>query len=157
MLKESVPSFLLFLVLQCFPESLAEAMFVFSVVGLRLEPGRLLLVAVFQTLSNLVLLLPISFGVHTVFLIITLTFYVRVATGARLSRVLMAVVGCFIIVGFSELLYIAPLLHLTGIKYVTVAMSPALSALFTLPYDALLAALALLIGRRRGNSGDSAA
>lgn len=132
-------------------------MFVFSVVGLRLEPGRLLLVAVFQTLSNLVLLLPISFGVHTVFLIVTLTFYIRVATGARLSRVLLAVVGCFVIVAVAEVSYLAPLLHLTGIKYETVAMSPALSALFTLPYDALLAALALLIGRRRRNSGGPAA
>ncbi|OAT87051.1 hypothetical protein [Desulfotomaculum copahuensis] len=153
MLKESVHNFFLLMVLQGFPESLAMTMFVFSFVGLRLEPGKILLVALLQTATNLVLLLPIAFGVHTILLIFALAFYVRLATDARLSKVMVAVVGCFVIVGVTEFLYISPLLHLTGLSYVTVTASPGLSALFSLPYDVLLVVMALVKNQRNKKAG----
>lgn len=153
MLKESVHNFFLLMVLQGFPESLAMTMFVFAFADLRLEPGKILLVALFQTATNLVLLLPVAFGVHTILLIFALTFYVRVAADARLSRVLVAVVGCFLIVGIAELLYVNPLLHITGIKFESSVKSPVISALFSLPYDVLLVIIALVKNNRNKKYG----
>ncbi|MEW6574693.1 MAG: hypothetical protein AB1374_13805, partial [Bacillota bacterium] len=50
------------MLLQDFPESVVSTLFVFSFVNLRLRDRRILYIALLQTVTNLVRLLPIAFG-----------------------------------------------------------------------------------------------
>jgi len=143
MLSESLTHALTALVLQDFPESLVEAMVVFSLLNIRLRDRRILAVAVLQTLTNLVRYLPIAFGMHSVILIISLAVYTRLLTGTRLSRTFLAVLVCFAIVMVAELTYSVPLLRLTGLTYEGSFANPFLRAAFALPYEALLLLVAL--------------
>lgn len=129
--------------LQDFPESLVETMLVFSILNLRLRDKKVLYIALLQAVTNLVRLLPVAFGMHSVILIISLAMYTRLFTGAQLSRVFAAVLICFAVVAAAEVAYAGPLLRLTGLTYETVFADPFLRAAFALPYEVLLLALSL--------------
>jgi hypothetical protein len=129
--------------LQDFPEALVSALFVFSMLNLRLWDKKVLAVAVLQTLTNLVRLLPIAFGIHTVILIFSLAAYTRLLTGARLSRILIAVLLCIGILLAAESIYAVPLLNFTGLSYEEAFANPFLRAAFSLPYEIILLLLAL--------------
>ena len=116
---------------------------VFSLLNLRLRDKRVLFIALLQTVTNLVRLLPIAFGIHSVVLIISLATYTRLFTGARLSRTFATALVCFVILIALEMVYIRPLLNLTGLSYETVFTSPFLRAAFALPYEVILLLLAL--------------
>lgn len=130
------------LLLQDFPESLVEALFVFSLLNLRLRDKGVLYVALLQTVTNLVRLLPVAFGIHTVILMISMVVYTRLFTGARLSRIFAAFLICIVIIATAELIYAMPLLRLTGITYETMFSNPFLRAAFALPYEIILLLLA---------------
>ncbi|MEW6447738.1 MAG: hypothetical protein AB1426_06585 [Bacillota bacterium] len=138
------------LVLQDFPESLVMTLAVFSFINLRLCDKRILYVALLQSVTNLVRLLPIVFGIHTVILAVTLSIYTRIFTGVRLSRILAAVLVCIAIVTAMEMIYLEPLLNATKIPYETVFASPLLRAVFALPYELVLLLVAL--GKNHFNS-----
>lgn len=143
MVHETFPNLLWALMLQDFPESLVIALFVFSMLNLRLWDKRVLAVAALQTLTNLVRLLPIAFGMHTAILTISLATYTRLFTGARLSRILNAVLICLGITVAAELIYVVPLLRLTGLSYAEMFANPFSRAAFGLPYEIVFLLLAL--------------
>lgn len=144
MFKETFPGIIYALLLQDFPESLVETMAVFSLLNLRIKDRKILAIALLQTLTNLVRLLPIAFGVHSVILILSLAAYTRLFTRAQLSKIFLAVVVCFALIATAELTYLQPLLNLTGLEYEEVFANPFLRAAFALPYTVLLLVLALV-------------
>ena len=143
MTEKTWASFILSLLLQDFPESLVITMFVFSFLNRRLRDKKVLYVALLQTVTNLVRLLPIAFGVHSVILIITLALYTRLFTKAPLSKTFLAVLISFALIALAELAYTKPLLNYTDLSYEEVFANPFLRAVFALPYEIFLLGLAL--------------
>lgn len=143
MFEETFPSILYALLLQDFPESLVETMAVFSLLNLRIKDRKVLAIALLQTLTNLVRLLPIAFGMHSVILILSLAVYTRIFTRARLSKIFLAVLVCFALIATTELIYARPLLNFTGLEYEEVFANPFLRAAFALPDIVVLLVVAL--------------
>jgi hypothetical protein len=141
--KENFPNIIYALLLQDLPESLVVVLFIFSILNLRLRDKKILYVALIQTITNLIRLLPVAFGVHSVILIITLALYTRLFTKAQLSKIFMAVLICFAVIALAELTYVKPLLNLTNLTYETAFANPFLRAAFALPYEIILLALSL--------------
>ena len=153
MVKEPLNVLVWALLMQDFPESLVLTLAVLSILNLRLWTKRTLFIALLQTATNLVRRLPIAFGMHTAILLISLVLYTHALTGARLSRVFLAALLCFSLVIAAELLYLKPLLSVTGLNYEEAFANPFWRAAFALPYEVLLLALALVkdcCNRRRG-------
>jgi len=151
--EERFPDLLYALALQDFPESLVMALVVLSFLNYRLLAPRTFFIALLQTGTNLVRLLPIVFGMHSVVLVISLTLYTRAFTRARLTQILYAVLVCFAITLGLEFLYAKPLLSLVGISYEHAFANPFYRALFAAPYEAVLLIVALVkntYNRRRG-------
>jgi len=90
--KENLPNIIYALLLQDLPESLVVVLFIFSILNLRLRDKKILFIAFLQAITNLVRILPIAFGMHSVILIITLALYTRLFTKAQLSKIFY---GCF--------------------------------------------------------------
>jgi len=153
LVEERFPGLLYALALQDFPESLVMTLVVLSFLNYRLLRPRTFYIALLQTATNLVRLLPIVFGMHSVVLVVSLALYTRFFTGARITRVFYAVFICFAITLVTELLYLGPVLGLTGISYPQAFANPFYRALFAAPYEAVLLAVALAVNaynRRRG-------
>lgn len=134
---------LLALPIQDLPESIAMAMAVFAFLGLPLEWKKIAAVALLQTLTNLVRLLPIAFGMHTVILTISLVIYTRLFTGAKLSRIFLSVITCLIVVFVVEMVTFRPLIAVSKLSYEEIVKSPLLRGLCSLPYEIVLVLLAL--------------
>lgn len=133
MAHETFPNLFYALLLQDLPESLALTLAVFSLLNLKLYDKRVLWIALLMTLINLVRLLPIAFGMHSVILIISLGILISVFTGIKLSRVFIAVLICFAVIATAESIYVEPLIKLTGLKYEVVFNNPFLRSAFALP------------------------
>lgn len=133
MVHETFPNILYALLLQDFPESVAVTMAVFSLINFRLWDRRLLWVALLLTFTNLVRLLPIAFGMHSVILIIGSAILTCIFTKAKLSKIFLAVLVCYAVIATSELIYVKPLLNMTGLSYDTVFHNPFLRSAFALP------------------------
>lgn len=133
MAHETFPNLFYALLLQDLPESLALTLAVFSLLNLRLRDKRVLWIALLMTLINLVRLLPVAFGMHSVILAISLAILVSFFTKVKLSRALIAVLISFAVIVTAELIYMGPLLNLTGLKYEVVFNNPFLRSAFALP------------------------
>jgi len=144
---------LLNLILQDFPESLVNALACFAFLKLRFEWKKILIIALLQTITNLVRLLPIAFGMHTIILLISLTIYIRIFTRLSLLNIFTATTSCFLIVVVLELIYIKPLLNITHLSYEYTASVPVLRAAFTLPYELVLLVLALFLNHKNKKMG----
>jgi len=129
--------------IQALPESIVCTMVVFSFLCLRFDLKKIASIALLQTVTNLVSLFPIAFGVHTVVLIISLAVYVHLITQVRLSRVFLAVFGAIVISGLVQIIYSMPLLRITGRTYEEVFASPVLREVYSIPYQLVLLAVAL--------------
>ncbi|MEW6172460.1 MAG: hypothetical protein AB1510_05245 [Bacillota bacterium] len=143
MTHETMPNLLYALLLQDFPESLVVVLFVFSFLNLRLRDKRVIILAVLQTISNLVRLLPLANMMHTAIIVVLLAMYVRFFTGIKLSRIFIAILVCLIFNLVLELIYFEPLLKFTGIPYETVFANPFLRSAFALPFEIVIGLTAL--------------
>ncbi|AEG16345.1 hypothetical protein Desku_2834 [Desulfofundulus kuznetsovii DSM 6115] len=143
MFGETLAQALLALPVQDLPESITMTMAVFALLGLPLEWKKIAAVALLQTATNLVRLLPIAFGMHTVILTISLVIYTRLVTGAKPSRVFFAVLVCFIVISLVELISVKPLMAISNLSYEQAVKNPLLRGLFSLPYEIALLMLAL--------------
>ncbi|HOV79671.1 MAG TPA: hypothetical protein PK728_06140 [Bacillota bacterium] len=130
---------LLNLIFQDFPESLIFAVVCFILLNLRLEWKKVLLVALLQTFTNLVRLLPIAFGMHTVILTISLVFYIRIMTNSQLSKIFIAAITCMVVLITSQIIYLKPMMSLFNLDLQGVNSNPFYRAVFSIPeYIALL-------------------
>ncbi len=142
-----------FLLLNALPESLVHAMFVFGILNLRFDVRWILAVAGLQTVTNLIMFLPINAFVHSIIMIFTLALYTFIITRARLSQALLAALICITITILAEIAYSGLLLQLTGLTVNAVRNNPFLISAFAVPYELLFLALALAknhYNRRRG-------
>ncbi|SHI37770.1 hypothetical protein [Desulfofundulus thermosubterraneus] len=143
MFGETLPQALLALPVQDLPESIVMTMAVFALLGLPLEWKKITAVALLQTATNMVRLLPIAFGMHTVILTISLAIYTRMFTGVKLSKIFLAIVICFIVIFTVELISVKPLMTMSNLSYEQAVKNPLLRGLFSLPYEVALLMLAL--------------
>lgn len=139
---------LLNLLLQDFPEGITVVMACFALLKLKFEWKKIFILALLWAITNLVRLLPITFGIHTIILTIMLTIYLRIFTRAKLLDIFKATILCLLIVGSLEIIYFKPLLHVTHFSYDYVDSVPILRSLFTLPYELVLLALAVFLNFR---------
>lgn len=153
MVKEGFPALIYAFFLQDFPESLVLTLAVFSILGLKLRDKRIIYISLLQTLTNLVRILPIAFGMHSVLLLFSLVLYTRLFTQQPLSRIFLAGLICFTTLATTELIYTKPLLNWTGLSYTQAFSNPFLRAAFALPGEITLLAVALgknYYNRRKG-------
>lgn len=130
---------ILSLLLQDFPESIIFAVICFILLNLKLDWRNILIIAFLQAFTNLVRLLPIAFGMHTVILTFSLVLYIRLVTKLKLSKIFMAVTTCMLVVIVAQMIYLKPMMKLFNLDYQNIALSPFYRAVFTLPsYVALL-------------------
>lgn len=130
---------LLNLILQDFPESIIFAFVCFTLLNFKLEWKKIFIVSLLQTLTNLVRLLPIAFGMHTLILTISLVLYISLITKLRLSKVFIAVIICMVIVVISQAIYYYPMLRFFNLDIQDVVSNPITRAIFSVPeYIALL-------------------
>ncbi|MEW6183446.1 MAG: hypothetical protein AB1500_09785 [Bacillota bacterium] len=139
----SFPNELYALLLQDFPENLVMTLFVFSMLNLRLWDKRVIAISSLQSVTNLIRLLPIANGLHSIILLISLVIYTQFFTNKSLSKIFAVVLILFIIAGGLELTYSGALLKLTGLSYETAFANPFLRAGFALPYEIILLLLSL--------------
>lgn len=132
------------LLAQDLPESIVFTLVVFSFLCLRFDFKKIAAIAVLQSATNLVRLLPVAFGVHSVILIISLAIYVHLIARVRLSRVFLAVLGAFVICCLAEMIYSVPLMKITGRTYEEAFANPMLRELYSIPYQLVLLAVALV-------------
>ncbi|HOV79670.1 MAG TPA: hypothetical protein PK728_06135 [Bacillota bacterium] len=127
------------LILQDFPESLIITLICFDLLNLKFVFKKIMIISLLQTLTNLVRLLPIAFGMHTIILTISLALYIRITTGKKLSSIFLAVITCVFVILASQAVYFKPMLNYLGVSYQDMVWSPVLRAVFSLPeYAALL-------------------
>lgn len=129
--------------IQDIPESIIMTLVVFSFLCLRFEWRKVLPIAFLQAAINFVRLLPLAAGMHSVILIISLAILVSFFTNTRLSKVFVAVLTCFIIFLGVEIAYTVPLLKFSGFNYETAFANPFTRALFSLPYEIIMLAVAM--------------
>ncbi len=139
---------LLSLLLQDFPESIVITLAIFALLRLKFDFKKVFIISILQTFTNLVRLLPIAFGMHTVILLITMTVYTRIFTKQKVSKILSSVILLAVIMATMQVLYIQPLLGFTNLSYEYVAATPILRAAFCLPYELVFVGLALYLNHK---------
>lgn len=139
---------LLNLLLQDFPEGIVVVMACFALLKQKFEWKKIIILALLWAITNLIRLLPIAFGMHTIILTITLIIYLRFLTRAKLLEIFKAVIICLLITAGLEMIYLKPLLNVTHFSYEYVDSVPILRSLFTLPYEFVLLVLALFLNNR---------
>lgn len=139
---------LLSLLFQDFPESFIFALAVFALLRLRFDYKKIFIVAILQTFTNLIRLLPLAFGMHTLILIITLSVYVRLVTKENMPKILGFSILVFVILVAMQAVYAEPLLNITNLSYDDVATSPLLRGVFCLPYEIVILGLAMFINKK---------
>lgn len=139
---------LLSLLLQDFPESFVTVIAAFALLKLKFDYKKIFSISVLQTFTNLIRLLPIAFGMHSIILLIALNIYIRIFTKGKMPKILTATILLFIIMIAMQTVYIQPLLKVTNLSYEDVASSPALRAAFTLPYELVFLGLAVFLNQK---------
>ncbi|HBC92940.1 MAG TPA: hypothetical protein DCZ10_08595 [Pelotomaculum sp.] len=139
---------LLSLLFQDFPESFIFALAVFALLRLRFDYKKIFIVAILQTFTNLIRLLPIAFGMHTLILIITFAVYTRLVTRENMPKILGSTILVFVILLTMQILYAEPLLNITHLSYDDVNVSPVLRGIFCLPYEIVILGLALFLNHK---------
>jgi len=133
---------LLSLLMQDLPESFIITLACFSFLCLRWDWRKISVITGLMTLTNLVRILPIAFGVHTVFLIFFLAMYLNYFTKVPLSKTFSAAVFCSVIIASMQIAYLGPLLKVTGLSSEQALSSPVIRAFFSLPYFIVLLTIA---------------
>lgn len=139
---------LLNLALQDFPEGIVVVMACFALLKLRFDWKKIFILALLWALTNLVRLLPIFYGTHTIILLITISIYLRIFTRVKLTDIFKATTLCALIVLSLEKIYTEPLLRITQVPFELAVSTPVYRALFSLPYESVLLFLALLLNHR---------
>ena len=138
---------LLSLLMQDLPESFIITLACYSFLCLRWDWRKISVITGLMTLTNLVRLLPIAFGVHSVILFVLLAIYLNYFTKAPMSKTLSAAVICLIIIASMQIAYLGPLFKVTGLSSEQALSSPVTRSLFSLPYFIVLLTAAFFKNR----------
>jgi len=138
---------LLSLLMQDLPESFLITLVCFSFLRLRWDWRKISVITGLMTLTNLVRMLPIAFGVHSVILIVFLAIYLNYFTKVPMSKTLSAAVICLIIIASTQIAYLGPLFKVTGLSSEQALFSPVIRSLFSMPYFIVLLTVAFFKNR----------
>ena len=126
------------------PESLAVTSLAVVLSGQALKLRPVMMVGLPQAVSAfLVRLLPISFGIHTVILLVLLSIWLTLILKIRLSRSLPAALVTVILLGAAEVGVFSIVLPLWGITFEQIMQNDLLLIVICLPQTILIFALAL--------------
>lgn len=136
--------------LQGIPECLALAALAVTLSGRKLEAKKIFLIGLSHApLAYLVRLLPLSFGVHFIILIVVLSTLLHVWLKISLSRGLLTALSGLIILATAETVFVAIIHSSTGVPFEEVRQELLLWVAYGWPHIIFLLMLALFIDRRR--------
>lgn len=134
------------LVFQALPESIALISLSFAIIGLKLELKNVLMVGITQTIAAyLVRLANLTFGVHTVILIVILATLLNLIMKVKLSRSMLSALLSIVLLAVSETVLVLILLQVTGFQIEQVTQNTVIWILFGWPHIIFLFILAMLI------------
>lgn len=135
---------------QGIPECLALAGLGVALAGRPLEPKMVFSVGLPQAVvAYLVRLLPITFGVHTLLLVVSLAILLNVLLKIRFSRGLLSALVAVIILATAEMAFISLALSVTGITFEQARQDIFLLIVYGWPHTVFLFLLALGLNRYR--------
>lgn len=134
------------LIFQTFPETLALVTLVISIVGSKLELKTILLIGLPHTIIvYLVRLLDLSFGVHTIILIIILAILLTIVLKIKFSWSLLVALFAMIILVVAETALLMLTFTVTGVEFEQITRDPILWILYGWPHIIFIFLLAFLI------------
>ncbi len=135
---------------QGIPECLALAALAIVLAGRGFEARNIILIGLLQAVAAyLVRLLPLSFGVHFVMLIVFLAILLNVLLKTRLSRSLLAALGALIILAAAEVAFVSLMYSIVGIPFEEVKQDLVMWIIYGWPHIIFIFLLALAIQRWR--------
>ena len=141
---ETISDILILFFLQNFPESFVIVLFCYSLLGIKANLKDIFLLAVIQGMLNNVILLPMSFGFHTIILTFTLILLLYWKTKINISKIILCVLVCLLIYILIEAITIPLILNLTGKQYSIMFNDPILRSLMAAPEELVLFLLAII-------------
>ncbi len=133
---------------QGIPESLALGSLAVVLAGQALKARPVLLVGLPQAVTAyLVRHLSLTFGMHTIALLVMLAIWLNIFLKVRISRSLPAALAAIIILAAAEVGMISLIMPLSGIPFEEIIQNDYLLIAFGWPHIILLFALALGIDR----------
>jgi len=140
------------LILQTLPETLALVSLAMALADRKLELKFILLISLPYVISvYLIRLMDLTFGVHTIILIIILAVLLRLVLKIKLSRSLLSALITLISLAAVETASLMLALTITGIEFEQIAQDNTLWILFGWPHIIFIFLLALAIIRWRQN------
>ena len=138
---------------QGIPECLAVAALALVLAGRPLDPRSVFMIGLPQAVAAyLVRLLPLTFGVHSIILIVILAILLNVLLKIKLSRGILAALVVLIILCFAEMVSISLMVFITGIPFNQTYREIYLTILYGWPHVIFIFLLALAIYRWRRRS-----
>jgi len=137
------------LILQDLPESIVATIFCFVFLNFRFSWKQTLIIILLQTLTNLVEVLPIAFGIRTIILMISLVVYLRAFTKTDISKVFLAVFSVFLLDAAGDAGWSLLLLRMSGLSYAQAYNNAYLRALFSYPSLASILVVTYFVYRYR--------
>lgn len=143
---------LLFWFFQTFPESLALSSMAIVVGGHRLETRSVFLIGVMIAVAvYLIRLIPITFGVHFVLLVIILAVLLNILFKDPISRCLLTALVAGLILAVSETILISLMSLATAVPMEQVTENSPMHIIYAWPHIVFMFFLVLFINRwRRG-------
>ncbi|MEW5922302.1 MAG: hypothetical protein AB1796_15450 [Bacillota bacterium] len=135
-------------IFQAVPECLAAAALALVLASRSLETRSVFLIGLPQAVAAyLVRLLPLTFGVHTIVLIVVMAALLNVLLEIKLSRSLLVALVVLIILVAVEMVFISLMTYITGITFQEASRVIILSIVYGWPHTVFLFLLALVIYR----------
>lgn len=135
---------------QGIPECLALAAFAIVIAGRKLETRNVFFIGLSQAVAAyLVRLLPLSFGVHIIMLIVVLAILLNVWLKVSLSRGLFTALVVLIILAAAETAFVSIMYLLIGIPFEKVRQDLLLWIIHGWPHIIFLILLALAVEKWR--------
>ncbi len=134
------------------PEAMLVAALGIALTGLKLRPGELFIIGIFQALGSYIIRsLPVPFGLHTLIMLCLFVLIIYAAT--NLDLVTSALTGLFGLTVYSvvEMLVAPHLLSITGYTLKEALADPLLRLYYFIPEAAVLLAIIALCRRFKLN------
>jgi len=135
-------------IFQSIPECLALSSFAVVVSNHKLDLKMVLLIGLPQAIAvYLVRLLPITFGVHFIILIVVLAVNLNLQLKIKFGRSLLTALVALIILAAAEIAFITLILSVTGNTFEQVSQNNLLLIFYGLPQTIFLFLLAISVYR----------
>ncbi|MEA4925592.1 MAG: GHKL domain-containing protein [Syntrophomonadaceae bacterium] len=143
---------LLELIFISLPEAMLVAALGIALTGLKLRPGQLFIIGIFQALGSYVIRsLPVPFGLHTLIMLCLFVLIIYAATGLDLVTSALTGLSGLTVYSVVEMLMAPHLLRITGYTLKEALADPLLRIYYFVPEAAALLAIIALCRRFKLN------